>query len=125
MSFLEFLAIVAGWSAVIFVAVASWRSFNERRPRTAPPRARCQCGVCTGKVRVSTQGLVLTARQLTDIQVAVFAVGTGATKSMTLPFDYVNERGSGQLAIVVMDATLLRAVDPAIKWHLAATRSGT
>jgi hypothetical protein len=125
MSLLEIIAIPSVWAAVSVVIVVAVHRFCWRQPQQAasdPPK--CTCGICTGKVQ--TIDLMMSPQQLASVQTAVLAVGIGAAPVMGLGFDHVNAYGVGRVCIVIMSGPLFeRVVEPAIKQHLAATRSGT
>lgn len=125
MSFLEIIGIAAGWAAVIFVVVASWRTFHTAQPKQAAsgPR-RCECSICMRKA--TPRGFLLGPRELTDVQTGVFAVTSGAGRCAMLGFDALQPDGVGRVCVVITDAPLFdQVVEPAIRAHLQATRSGT
>lgn len=124
MSVFEIIALSLGWTGIAFVLGSLWHGFLRKQPRArhaapspegAPPQP-CGCSVC--------RDLTLTPRHLTEIQVGVLLVGTGASRVVALGLDYLNEKGPGRVAITISDGALFeQVVAPAVKAHLAATRT--
>ena len=109
----ELAAIALGWATVVGVTVAAWRRFCRKQPRPAPPPFRA---IDDGSMRVT-----LTERQRVSIELAALAVSTHMEKAVALGCDYTNSAGVGRLVVLVCDDEVFtRAVEPAVKAHLAA-----
>lgn len=133
MSFLLTWLVVATVTSGVFVVWVTLRSKPriyaasgpqpDIRPgylvQVGPPK--CECGICTGAVR-----LPLTAQEIANVQASVLAVAGGVMRAVSGTADYMTANGVGRVALIVCDDVLFtQVVEPAIKQHLAATRAGT
>ena len=108
------ITIAAMWLAAITCLAIGWhlmfRAFPKRTQHTLralPPAPR---------TAIVTPDLVLTPRDLSDVQAAVLVIGCGMERFAVKRIDTLSERGAGQVVITVTDGALFDgAVLPALQ----------
>lgn len=108
MSTVEILCAACGWVGIIFMLVALWRVILAKQPSPARPQRvapQCSCAICGGEIPAP-----LTEREIHNVQAGVLEVVSGSMRVVVGICD---------------DPIYTQVLDPAIRAHLQATRSGT